>query len=138
METTSTYSVDEDDVQDRQEVDVPAAKDALPSRPTQLGARRAAHIIHALLRQLDLIMAKVESPRIFRQVRDQEDASDGNRHANHTVHDKQPLPTGQAVQAIHAIVHTCLEVPAKHRRGGGRSVEDTSTLCQLRRLVPRP
>lgn len=42
------------------------------------------------------------------------------------------------MQAVHAIVHTCLEVSAKHRRGGRGSVEDTSTLCKLRRLVPRP
>lgn len=132
-----TYSVDENDVQHSQKVDMPPAKDALESRQTQLRAWRTTNIIHALDRKLDLLLAEVKGPRIFRQIGNQPEASESDSQADHAVHDEQPLPTRKAVQTIHTLVHACLKVSAEHPRGCGRGVEDASSLGEFRRLVPR-
>jgi hypothetical protein len=118
MGFAKTYSVDEDDVQNRQQVNMPPPENALPGRPAQLAARCPAHIIHSLHSQLDLILPQVKGSAILRQIRDEEEARTGNRQADHAIHDEQPLPPGQAVQAVHAFVDARLQVAAEHRRRG--------------------
>lgn len=132
----TTHSIDEDDIQHRQQINVPPAENPLPSRPPQLTPRSPAHIIHPLDRQLDLILPQVKRPAVFRQIRDQEEARASNRQTNNAVHDKQPLPTRQAVQAVHALVHSRLQVAAEHRSRGRTRVEDAGSLREFARLVP--
>ena len=96
----NTYSIDEDDVQHSQEVDVPSAEDALESRPAQLRAWRTADIFHTLNTERNLVFAEVECPRVLGQVGNEEHSCDCDGKTDHAVHDEQPLPAGEAVQAI--------------------------------------
>ena len=115
---------------------MPPAENPLPSRPPQLRPRSPAHIIHPLDRQLDLIFPQVERPTILRQIRNQEEARARNWQTNNAIHNKQPLPTRQAVQAIHALVDSRLQVAAEHRSRGGGSVENAGSFGEFARLVP--
>jgi hypothetical protein len=131
-----THSIDEDDVQYCQQINVPPPENPLPSRPPQLTPRRPAHIIHSLNSKLDLVFPQVERPAVLRQVRDEEEARARNRQADDAVHDEQPLPPGQAVQAVHALVDARLQVAAEHGSRGRRCVENAGALRELARLVP--
>lgn len=115
---------------------MPAAEDALPSRPAQSRAWRTSNVVHALDGELNLILAKVEYSTVLGKVGNEENTRNADWHADDAVHDEQPLPTGKAVQAVHSPVHASLEIPTEHRSGGGGGVEDAGSLCQLGRLVP--
>lgn len=108
---------------------MPAAEDALPSRPAQSRAWCTANVVHALDGELNLILAEVECSTVLGKVGNEEDTSDTNRHADDAVHDEQPLPPGETVQAVHSPVDASLKISAEHRSGGRGSVEDASSLC---------
>lgn len=79
--------VDEDDVQQRQSIDVPARKDALDDAPAERAAGRAPDGGHAADGEQPVLDRQVEGARVFGEVWDQEEAGDADGGADYAVGD---------------------------------------------------
>ena len=113
-----THTQDEDGVHQGQQVDVPAPKDTLESRPPKTGARCATDPCHSLLRNHNLILRKPWRSSVLRQVGDRIDSCNSDRDRDDAVHDEQPLPATESVSAFKPFVYRCLQITAEHASRG--------------------